>query len=229
MTRLHTHIYEGPGDDLMGQADGGTRIVLLPDSNPVAKDPDPVRHIRILWGQRLIDDLVAGRYRTLVCAVNAEDNSHGIINTLAQRLPTSQWNEAMITEHARHFVRPQTVTVVKYDMDGVEVFGLLRPRQREHLAVEDLAAGFRIVSAMLHCRPERYPAASVSFLDARANKLVDARGKEPCFEAVLHAMYDSGFRGDVYPAPSMWESAPVAVFPRYPFPDTLKSMCEGGF
>jgi hypothetical protein len=42
-------------------------------------------------------------------------------------------------------------------------------------------------------------------------------------------MYESGYRGDVYPAPWMWESAPTAVFPRYPFPDSLKRVCEGGF
>jgi hypothetical protein len=231
MTRLnhHSHIYEGPGDDLMGQAEGGTRIVLLPDATPTEKDPDPVRRIRLMWGQRLIDDLVAGRYRTLVCAVNAEDNSHGFINTLAQRLPTSQWTEAMITEHARHFVRPRSVTVVKFDMDGAEVLALLRPAERQHLTLDDLSAGFRTIAAMLHGRPDRYPAASVCFLGARANRLLDAHGQEPCFETVLHLMYEAGFRGDVYPAPWMWESAPTAMFPRYPFPDTLKAMCEGGF
>jgi hypothetical protein len=42
-------------------------------------------------------------------------------------------------------------------------------------------------------------------------------------------MYSAGFRGDVYPSPWMWESAPVGVFPRYPFPEVLKQMCEGGF
>src|SRR5437773_5381899 len=113
------HIYEGPGDDMAELVDQGNRIILLPDAPMVQRDPDPVEHIRILWGQRLIDDLLAGRYRTFVCAVNAVDNSHGIISMLAQRLSTSQWHEAMITEHARRFVRPHAVTVVKFDMDRV--------------------------------------------------------------------------------------------------------------
>src|SRR2546423_1775538 len=78
-------------------------------------------------------------------------------------------------------------------------------------------AGFRPIAEMLPGRPARYPAASVCFLGARANRLLDARGQEPCFETVLHLMYEAGFRGDVYPAPWMWESAPTAMFPRYPF------------
>ena len=38
----------------------------------------------------------------------------------------------------------------------------------------------------------------------------------------------AGYRGDVYPAPRMWETA-TGVFPRYPFPETVKQMCEGGY
>ena len=228
-TRLSDcHIYDGPGDDLMGQADVGGRIVLLPDAPAELRDSDPVQRIRIMWGQRLIDDLVAGRYRTLVCAVNSRDNSHGFINLLGKRLPTSQWQEPMITEYARHFAQPRRVTVVKYDMDRVEVLGLLRPRDHDQLSLEDLSAGFRILSAMLEGRTERLPVASVCFLGARANKLLDHTGHEPSFEHVLHRMYEAGYRGDVYPAPWMWETA-TGVFPRYPFPETVKQMCEGGY
>lgn len=223
------HIYEGPGDDLIGQVDTGGRIVLLADAPADLRGPDPTQRIRIMWGQRLIDDLIAGRYRTLVCAVNAHDNSHGLINLLASRLPASQWDERMITEHAAHFVQPRRTTVVKYDMDPVEVLALLRPGEHEHLAPEDLSAGFKIVTAMLNGRRDRWPSASVCFLGARANRLVDAHGHEPSFETVLDAMYHAGYRGDVYPAPWMWESAPAGVFPRYPFPESLKQMCEGGF
>jgi hypothetical protein len=222
-------IYEGPGDDLAGQIDMGNKIILLPDQPPVSRDPDPIEHIRIMWGQRLIDDLLAGRYRALVCAVNANDNSHGIINQLAQRLPTSQWTEPMITQFAKHFVQPHGVTVVKYDFDRIKVFGVLRPADQEHLTTAHLAAGFRMVTAMLHGRPDRYPVASVCFLGARANKLQDNHGHEPCMETVLRIMYDAGFRGDVYPSPWMWESAPAGVFPRYPFPESFKQMCDGGF
>lgn len=222
-------IYEGSGDDLAGQMNTANRIVLIPDHPTVERTPDGVEHIRIVWGQRLIDDLCDGRYRSLVCAVNANDNSHGIINVLAQHLTTSQWREPMITEFTRHFAQPNTVRVVKFDMDRVEVFGLLRPTQHDHLTLPDLSAGFRMVSAMLAGRIDRLPVASVCFLGARANKLSGPGGKEPSFEAVLRTMYESGFRGDVYPSPWMWESAPAAVFPRYPFPDNFKQMCKGGF
>lgn len=223
------HIYEGPGDDLAGQMNTANRIVLIPDHPTVERTPDGVEHIRIMWGQRLIDDLCAGRYRSLVCAVNSIDNSRGIVNLLAEALPTSQWREPMITEYAKHFVQPTMPRVVKYDLDRVKVFGILRPSQHEQLTMADLAAGFRMVSAMLEARPDRLPVASVCFLGARANKLIDSHGKEPAFESILRIMYESGFRGDVYPSPSMWESAPAGVFPRYPFPESFKQMCDGGF
>ena len=224
------HIYEGAGDDLMGQGlDAPSKIVLLPDAPTVQRDADPVQRIRIMWGQRLIDDVLAGRYRTLVCAVNVHDNSHGFINLIAQRLPTSQWDGQTITEHARHFVQPHRVTVVKYDMDRVEVLALLRPAKHEHLTPDDLAQGFRTITHMLERRPDRLPAASVCFLGARANRLIGHEGREPSFESVLNVMYSAGYRGDVYPAPWMWESATTAMFPRFPFPETLKQMCEGGY
>lgn len=221
------HIYDGPGDDLMEQIEAMDRIVLLPDQVTSQRDPDPVQRIRIMWGQRLIDDLMAGRYRTLVCAVNANDNSHGFINFLAERLPTSQWNEKTITAHAAHFAQAHSTTVVKYDMDRVEVLAILRPKEHSNMTLADLAAGFRIVSAMVRSRPERFPSASVCFLGARANKLVDCHGAEPSLEAVLSCMYEAGYRGDVYSAPWMWESTP-AVFARYPFPENISEMREGG-
>ena len=225
------HIYEGAGDDLAEQVGFGNGIVLLNDAPTLRElqQADPIEHIRLLWGQHLLDDLVAGRYRALVCAVNAEDNSRGIINLLAERLPTSQWRERMITEYARHFVQPHAVSVVKYDMDRVKVLALLRPAGHEHLAPADIAAGFRMVSAMLRGRPDRLPVASVCFLGARANRLADEHGREPSFETVLSLMYEAGYRGDVYAAPWMWDSTPKGVFPRYPFPDSFKQMCEGGF
>jgi hypothetical protein len=228
--RTHeSHIYDGPGDDIAGQVDSGDRIILLPDSPISQRDADATEKIRILWGQRLIDDLLAGRYRTLVCAVNAMDNSRGIISLLGDRLPTSQWRAASVTEYAKQFVQPHSVTVIKYDMDRVQVLGLLRPKDHENMTIGDLKSGFRIVSAMLRDHSDRQPAASVCFLGARANKLSEVNGQEPSFETVLKSMYESGYRGDVYPAPWMWESAPRGVFPRYPFPDGFKQMCDGGF
>ena len=223
-------IYDGDGDALAGQMiEQGHRLIVVPDTSLDDRGPDRTERIRIMWGQRLIDDLMAGHYRALVCAVNAQDNSRGIIAQIAEKLPTSQWRADVITDFARHFVQPHNVTVVKFDMDRVEVLGLLRPSEHPHLTPGDLAAGFRIISAMLRGRPDRLPVASVCFLGARANRLLDARGQECTFELVLRTMYDAGYRGDVYPAPWMWDSTPRAVFPRYPFPDSFKQMCGGGF
>ncbi len=222
-------IYEGTGAELAEQLDTSNRIMLLPDSPMVQREPAQTEHIRIMWGQRLIDDLVSGRYRALVCAVNSRDNSRGIINMLAQSLPTSQWNEEMMTDFARRAARPHAVTVVKYDMDRVMVLGLLRPSEDEHLTLTHLTSGFSMISAMLSARPDRLPVASVSFLGARANKLTDGQGREPSFESVLRVMYDAGYRGDVYPSLAMWASSPAGVFPRYPFPESFKQMREGGY
>jgi hypothetical protein len=222
-------LYEGAGDDIARQIDDSNRIILLPDAPLEQRDPDQFEHIRIMWGQRLIDDLVSGRYRSVVCAVNSVDNSHGIICKLAERLPSSQWEEKSITAHAKQFVHPNHVTIVKYDMDPVEVLAVLRPANHEHLTLDDLSAGFKLIAAMLNAKPERLPAATVCFLGAKANRVTDSNGQAPIFETVMRVMYESGFRGDVYPAPWMWETAPTGVFPRYPFPGNFKQMCDGGF
>ncbi|HEV8604881.1 MAG TPA: hypothetical protein VGQ99_05920 [Tepidisphaeraceae bacterium] len=221
------HIYDGEGDQLMEGLSQTERIILLPDVlGP--KNVDLTPRIRIMWGQWLLKDLLTRRYRTLVCAVNAYDNTHGIIAQVAQMLPTSQWTESAITSHAKHFVQRHSLTVVKYDMDAVEVLALLRPSEHEHLTLKDLSRGFRTVTEMLNGSPHRWPSASVCFLGARANRLIGDDGREPSFETVLRSMYESGYRGDVYPAPSMWESSPTGVFARYPFPDSLDYMRVGG-
>ena len=223
----HGKIYDGDGDRLMANQQFNERLVLLPDARPSAW-PDVAPHLRIMWGQHLLDDLLAGRYRSLVCAVNAEDNTHGIITQLANLLPTSQWDERAITEYAKQFTPRQQTGVLKFDMDAVEVLGLLRPSDHEHLTLDDLAHGFRIVSEMVRRKTQRLPIASVSFLGARANALQE-NGGEPSFESVLRTMYEAGFMGDVYPAPWMWETAPTALYARYPFPAALEQMREGGF
>ena len=223
----HPHIYDGEGDQLIEGQTQTERIILLPDVlGP--KNTDSTPRIRIMWGQWLLRDLLTKRYRTLVCAVNAYDNTHGIISQVAKLLPTSQWTESSITSHANHYVQRHCVTVVKYDMDAVEVLALLRPADHEQLTLKDLARGFQLVVEMLTDRPYRWPSASVCFLGARANKLIGADGREPSFEAALRTMYEAGYRGDVYPSPSMWESAPTGVFARYPFPESLDYMRVGG-
>ena len=58
-------VYNGDGDGLM-QEGASDRIILVPDSLP-GKTPDRTAHLHIMWGQHLLDDLVAGRYRSLIC------------------------------------------------------------------------------------------------------------------------------------------------------------------
>jgi len=205
------------------------RLVLVPDSLP-ARTPDPTPRVRIMWGQHLLDDLVAGRYRSLICAVNTRDNSRGIISQLAACLPTSQWDEQSITSYARHFESPSgKAKVLKYDMDAVEVLAILRPAERTRLTLGDLSSAMSTVVEMIRRRAERLPSCSVSFLEARANVLVDQQGQTPTFETVLRTMYEAGYTGDVYPSPGMWRSAPTGLFARYPFPDSLDVRRAGGF
>jgi hypothetical protein len=225
-------IYDGEGDRLMEDLQQHDRIILLPDARP-SKTPDRTPRIRVMWGQHLLEDLLAGRYRTLVCGVNDTDNRRGIITQLATLLPTSQWNEQSITGYAKALSQGSaTVRVVKYDLDAVEVLGVLRPRGQDHMSLDDLSQAFKMVSEMLEKRRDRMPSASVSFLGARSNALRDASSPgsgEPSFETVLRTMYEAGYNGDVYPSPSMWEAAPTAVFARYPFPPSLEQMRHGGF
>ena len=225
-------VYDGDGDQLMQKehADLGDRVILVPDSLP-SKTAELGGRIRIMWGQHMLDDLLAGRYRSLVCAVNTEDNSHGIIAQLAKLLPTSQWDDRTITEYARQFnVGADRPRVLKYDMDMVEVLAILRPANRRHLTIGDLKSAFKIIGEMVSTRPyKRVPTASVSFLGARANVLRDDEGNEPPFETVLRTMYEAGYYGDVYPSPAMWHVGNTAVFARYPFSPALDEMRHGGF
>lgn len=229
-TNHRQRIYDGEGDRLMEESrhSATDRIILLPDARP-SKTPDPKSRQRIMWGQHLLEDLLIGRYRSLVCAVNADDNSHGIIAQLATLLPTSQWDPPSVTAVAKQFSPSGgSVKVLKYDMDTVEVLALLRPANHDKMTLTDLSHGFNIVGQMIRQRTSRLPSASVSFLGARSNALVDSHGNEPSFETVLRIMYESGYTGDVYPAPDMWASAPTAVFARYPFPSSLDAMRHGG-
>jgi len=224
-----SNVYDGEGDTLMQDAHGADRVILLPDA-PLSKVPNPARRLRLMWGQHLLDDLLAGRYRSLVCAVNPEDNSRGIISQLAALLPTSQWSAASITDHAQRFATSDGVTVLKFDMDTLEVLALLRGKNQPNLTVDGLTDGFKIVAEMIRRKPEsRLPSAAVSFLGARANALVDDHGQEPSLETVLRAMHEAGYAGDVYPPPHMWDMAPTAVYPRYPFPASIDNMREGGY
>jgi hypothetical protein len=208
------------------------RVTLLPGEPGKVVSND---RIRILWGQDLLRDLIDGRYRTVVCGVNDTDNSHGIIAQLVELLQTSQWSSKAVTSYAKmfqdsvgvHAASDREPYVLKFDLDSILILAILRPKKKDHFSVEDLGRGFRTVAKMLAERRERWPAAAVSFLNAKANRLVGTDGREPSFETVLRTMFDAGFRGDVYTAPSMWRFGHVGVFPSYPFPESLERMRGG--
>jgi hypothetical protein len=228
-----TRIYNEDGDQLMQVAKGAPKIAVVPSGDPRAVQLD--RRLRIMWGHHLLDDIVRSRYRVVVCGVNDEDNSRGVLAEILRLVPTSQWTLSSVTSYAKtfrtavslHAKEDREPYVLKFDLDRVLVLGLMRPADRDHFTLEDIYRGFRTVAKMLEGRIDRQPAASVSFLGAKSNRLVDHRGQEPSFEAVLKAMHAAGFEGDVYPAVQMWENASVGVFPSYPFPESLDRMRQG--
>jgi hypothetical protein len=230
------HLYDDEGDLLLQADKRADRVILLPSGDPRRASRDPDR-IRIQWGQHLLADLVAGRYRTAVCAVNDVDNSHGIVGELLELVPTSQWNVDTATAYARVFHESVAIHapgdrepfILKFDLDQLLIMAILRPRGRDHFTLEDLSRGFQTVTKMLVGRRERWPVASVSFLGAKSNRLLDHDGRAPPFESVLRTMFEAGYRGDVYPSLGMWELAPTGVFASYPFPESLNVMRSGGF
>lgn len=226
----HPQVYDGDISGILAGKAAADRITIVPDTEP-SSTPDTSPRIRIQWGQHLMDDLVAGRYRSLVCAVNTDDNSHGLISHLADQLPTSQWDNRTMTDHAQRHAREGKVTILKIDLDTIEVLALLRPTGQDALYLADLHEGMRMIAEMVARKPQsRLPVASVSFLGSKANKLIDrSTGNEPTLETVLRTMHDAGFAGDVYPPPALWQDAPEAVFARYPFPASISQMREGGF
>jgi len=223
-------LYDDDGDLLLEADSRADRIILLPSGDPRRADGQGPR-IRIQWGQQLLSDLVAQRYRTLICGVNGADNSRGIIAQLAATLPTSQWDASTITHHAALFARSpsgEDVPVLKFDFDSVEVLALLRPASRDHFTIDDLSRGFRRAAQMIDGRRERLPVAMVSFLGAKSNRLLGSGGQEPSLEAVLRTAFEAGIRGDLYPPLSMWEVAPTGVFATYPFSSAIDRMRQGG-
>ena len=229
-------LYDDDGDALLSSgAKRGEHVTLLPEAPALL---DKQGRIRILWGQQMLPDLLASRYRAVVCGVNAEDNSHGVIAQLVKLTDTSQWSPASVTSYARmfndaigiHAKDDREPYILKYDLDSLLILALLRPKGRDHFTLEDLSRGFKTVVKMLQGRRERLPVASVSFLNARANRLIESERtpREPSFESVLRTMYEAGYRGDVYAAPRMWTVGHVGVFPSYPFPEGLNEMRAGG-
>lgn len=225
-------LYDDEAETLLSSDQFPDRVSLLPGADARVR---PGESLRILWGQNLLRDLVDGRYRTVVCGVNDSDNSRGIIAQLVEVITTSQWSAASITSYARmfqdsvaiHASNDREPYILKFDLDRLLILALLRPRGRDHFTLEDLSRGFETVSRMLKDRHERLPVASVSFLNARANRLQESDGREPSFETVLRTMHAAGFRGDIYPSPAMWRFGHVGVFPGFPFPEGLDRMRQG--
>lgn len=229
-------LYDGDAEQLLKSDQAPDRISLLPgDSGRIERPEDATERVRIMWGQDMLRDLLDGRYRTVVCGVNDADNARGIISQLVDLVSTSQWTAASVTSYAKVF-QASTMSlasgdkepfVLKYDLDSLLILAILRPRGRDHFSLHDLSRGFKTVSKMLRDRRERSPVASVSFLNAKANRLEGPDGKEPSFEAVLRTMFEAGFRGDVYTSPEMWKFGNVGVFPSYPFPAGVDRMRAG--
>jgi hypothetical protein len=225
-------LYDDDADHLMDGSDARERVTLLP---PGTGRVEPGHRLRILWGQDMLRDVLDGRYRTIVCGVNDQDNSHGIVAQLVNLVTTSQWSVHSVTSYARMFQEAVSIHaandrepfVLKYDLDEVLIFALLRPKGRDHFTLADIRRGFDTVSKMIQGRRERRPVASVSFLGARSNRLQGPDGREPSFETVLRTMYEAGFRGDVYPSPSAWNFGQMGVFPSYPFPESVERMRAG--
>ncbi|MEO1718252.1 MAG: hypothetical protein AAFR76_14210 [Planctomycetota bacterium] len=231
-TTDHVRLYDGDADGLVS-ADQADKVTLLPGE---AGGFAASERVRVMWGQDMLRDMLDGRYRAVICGVNDTDNSHGIIAQLVNLVHASQWTESTVTGYAKVFqesttrlapATDQEPYVLKYDLDSVLILGLLRPRGKDHFTLADLGRGFSTITKMLKDRADRRPVASVSFLGARSNRLLDADGNEPSFETVLRTMFQSGYRGDVYPALSMWSRGDVGVFPTYPFPEGLARMREG--
>ncbi|MEE8130280.1 MAG: hypothetical protein V3T48_08340, partial [Vicinamibacterales bacterium] len=179
-------LYDDEGDLLLEADKRADRVILLPSGDPRHASRDPDR-IRIQWGQHLLADLVAGRYRTAVCAVNDVDNTRGIVGELLELVPTSQWNVKTATAYARMFHESVAVHapddrepyILKFDLDRLLIMAVLRPRDQEHFTLDDLSRGFQTVAKMLAGRRERWPVASVSLLGAKSNRLIDAGDREP--------------------------------------------------
>ncbi|HRJ50380.1 MAG: hypothetical protein KF787_11455 [Phycisphaeraceae bacterium] len=225
-------LYDGGAESLMTSDQFPDRVTLLPGTGgKIAPD----ERLRVMWGQDMLRDLLDGRYRSVICGVNTQDNSHGIIAQLVDMMATSQWTAKTVTSYARMFQESVSVHaaadkepyVLKFDLDSILILAILRPSGRDHFTIDDLSRGFETASRMLKGRRERLPVATVSFLNARANRLVSREGSEPSFETVLRTMYQAGFRGDVYPSPASWRFGTVGVFPNYPFPAGLERMRAG--
>ena len=229
-------LYDDDADSLLSADSFPDRVSLLPSENTQLQAGS---RIRVMWGQDMLRDVVDGRYRSVICSVNDEDNARGIIAQLVSLVTTSQWSVHAVTSYAKmfqdavhvHAAHDREPYILKYDLDSVLVLAMLRPKDKGHFTLADLGRGFQTITKMIAGRADRRPICSVSFLGAHSNRLLSGTGSEPdaepSFETVLQTMYQSGYRGDVYAAPGMWRLGHVGVFPSYPFPSGLDRMRSG--
>lgn len=231
-TATTPRLYDDAADDLVLAHEKSDCVHVLPGEQGRL---EPGARVRIMWGQDMLRDVIDGRYRSVICAVNDQDNAHGIVAQLVNLVTTSQWSEQSVTSYARMFQQSVSVHaahdrepyILKYDLDSITILALLRPHGQDHFTVPNLARGFQTVTKMLQGRADRKPVASVSFLGATSNRLVGEDGEEPSFETVIRTMHDAGYRGDVYPSPLMWSAGETGVFGTYPFPASLDRMRGG--
>lgn len=229
-------LYDDDADSLLRPDSFPDRVSLLPPDSPQLQ---PGARIRVLWGQDMLRDVLDGRYRSVICSVNDEDNARGIIAQLVSLVTTSQWSVHAVTSYARmfqdsvqvHAAHDREPYILKYDLDSVLILAMLRPKGRDHFTLADMSRGFETITRMIAGRAERRPVCSVSFLGAHSNRLINGAGPNPddapSFESVLNTMYKGGYRGDVYAAPGMWRLGHVGVFPSYPFPAGVDRMRSG--
>ena len=100
-TERTIRIYDDEGDALIEADRRSNRVILLPSGDVMAAPTDRDR-IRIQWGQHLLADLMADRYRTVICGVNDVDNSRGILGELLELVTTSQWTTDWIKIRSRN-------------------------------------------------------------------------------------------------------------------------------
>ena len=86
-------LYDDEGDALVQADTRSSRVILVPAGDPKVACTDRDR-IRIQWGHHLLADLLGGRYRTVICGLNDEDNAHGILGELLEIVPTGRWTKS---------------------------------------------------------------------------------------------------------------------------------------
>ncbi len=147
-------LYDEDAESLLRSESFPDRVTMLPGEHGSVRGRE---RIRILWGQDLLRDLLDGRYRTVICGVNDQDNSHGLIAQLVELVQTSQWTAATVTNYAKmfhgsvaiHAARDREPYVLKFDLDSLLILAILRPHGRDHFTLEDLSRGFQTVAKML--------------------------------------------------------------------------------